>query len=143
MDSRKLTSISKFAMTNRNIGSVQAPSPNIAGAELTTELSTYIAKPPIDGQLPILYNGDRQFAEVILELQTAGPVFVGTKQQILPLGSCKGQQLFTGQQVRYQLPKGNRLWVATGSISLIAVTIQAYAWLENITGLISSIEKKR
>lgn len=135
---------SKSAVTtNRTLGSVQAPSATIAGAELTTELSTYFAKPPVDGQLPVIYNGDRQFADVTLELQTAGPVYVGTKQQILPLGSGKGQELLTGQPVTFTLAKGNRLWVAAGSVSRISVTIQPSAWLELLTGLVSSINSKR
>jgi hypothetical protein len=143
MDARKLTPLSKAALTNRNVASVQAPSPTVAGAELHTEIYTYIAKPPVDGQLPVLYNGDRQYAQVILTLETAGPVAVSTKQQILPVLSAKGQLLETGVPLSFFLAKGNRLWVAATSINRIKVTVQPIPWLEQFAGLLGSIAKGR
>jgi hypothetical protein len=143
MDTRKLTSLGRAALTNRNISSVQEPSSTLAGAELSTELYTYFAKPPVDGQLPVLYNGDRQLGIMILELETAGPVYVSTKQQLLPVTSGKGRQLITGQPVSFPLSKGNRLWVATTSINRIAVIVHPDPWSENITGLLGQIAKGR
>jgi len=127
------------ASTNRNFGSVQAPSATIAGAELGTDVSTYFARPPIDGQLPILYNGDRQYAQVILTLETAGPVAVGTRQQILPVLSGKGMLLETGVPLSFFLAKTNRLWVATTSINRIKVVVQPIPWLEQFAGLLGQI----
>lgn len=125
--------------TDRNMGSVQAPSATVAGAELATEVYTFFARPATDGQLPILYNGDRQYAEVILTLETAGPVAVSTKQQILPVLSGKGQLLETGVPLRFELAKGNRLWVATTSLNRIKVTVQPLPWLEQFAGLLGLI----
>jgi len=124
---------------NRNVGSVQAPSATIAGAELTTEISTFIARPPINGQLPVLYNGDRQYAQVILTLETAGPVAVGTKQQLLPVLSGKGALLETGEPTSFFLAKGNRLWVASTSINRIKVVVQPVPWLEQFAGILGLI----
>jgi hypothetical protein len=139
-----MTSVPKLGpnvSTNRTIGSVQAPSATIAGAELTTEISTYFAKPPTDGQLPVIYNGDRQYAQVILTLETAGPVAVSTKQQILPVLSGKGELLETGVPISFFLAKGNRLWVAATAINRIKVTIQPIPWLEQFAGLLGMIVK--
>jgi len=125
--------------TDRTMGTVQAPSATVAGAELATEISTFFARPPTDGQLPVLYNGDRQYAQVILTLETAGPVAVSTKQQILPVLSGKGSLLETGVPLAFTLAKGNRLWVATTSLNRIKVTVQPLPWLEQLAGLLGLI----
>jgi hypothetical protein len=76
---------------------------------------------------------------VILTLETAGPVAVSTKQQILPVLSGKGQLLETGVPLRFELAKGNRLWVATTSLNRIKVTVQPLPWLEQLAGLLGLI----
>jgi hypothetical protein len=129
--------------TDRTQGSVQSPSPTIAGAELTTEIYTFFARPSTDGQLPVIYNGDRQAAVVILTLETAGPVAVSTKQQILPTLSGKGQLLETGVPLAFNLSKGNRIWVATTSLNRIKVTIEPKLWLEQFAGLLTMIARGR
>ena len=129
--------------TNRNVGSVQAPSASLAGAELTTEIYTFFARPPTDGQLPVLYNGDRQYAQVILTLETAGPVAVSTKQQILPTLSGKGQLLETGVPLSFFLAKGNRIWVSTTSLNRVKVTVQPVPWLEQFAGLLAIIAQQK
>jgi len=125
--------------TDRTVGSVQAPSATVAGAELSTGISTFFARPTTDGQLAVIYNGDRQYAQVILTLETAGPVAISTKQQILPVLSGKGQLLETGVPLAFTLAKGNRLWVATTSLNRIKVTVQPLPWLEQIAGLLGLI----
>ena len=129
--------------TNQTKGSVQAPSPTIAGAELTTEMYTFFARPVTDGRFVVLYNGDRQAAEVILTLETAGPVAVATKQQLDPVLSGKGQQLETGVPLSFNISKGNRIYVAATSISRIKVTIQPVLWQEMIAGMMISLLNKR
>jgi hypothetical protein len=125
--------------TDRTRGTVQAPSATVAGAELATEISTFFARPTNDGQLAVLYNGDRQYAQVILTLETAGPVAVSTKQQILPVLSGKGSLLETGVPLSFTLAKGNRLWVATTSLNRIKVTVQPLPWMEQFAGLLGLI----
>lgn len=129
--------------TDRNVGSVVAPSPTIAGAELATEVYTFFAKASTDGQPPVIYNGDRQYAQVILTLETAGPVAVSNKQQIYPVLSGKGQLLETGVPLTFYVAKGNRLWVATSSLNRIKVTVEPIPWLEQFAGLLGLIAQKR
>ena len=129
--------------TNNTQGSVQAPSPTIAGAELSTELYTFFARPVTDGRFVVLYNGDRQFAEVVLTLETAGPVAVSRSQQLAPVLSGKGQLLETGVPLTFFVAKGNRIFVAATSISRIKVTVQPLPWLEQITGILGLVLAKR
>ena len=130
--------------TNPNQAVVQPPSPHLAGAELATEIYTFFARPqPPQTPFTVLYNGDRQFAQVILTLETAGPVAVSTKQQIDPVLSGKGQLLETGVPLSFFLAKGNRLYVATTSINRIKVTVQPLPWLEQFAGLLSLLNAKK
>lgn len=129
--------------TNRNVGSVQEPSKTIAGAELTTEISTFFAKPSSDGKPTIIYNGDRQYAQIVLTLETAGPVAVSTKQNLAPTLSGKGALLETNVPLSFFLAKGNRLYVATTSLNRIKVVIQPVPWLEQLAGLLGGILAKK
>lgn len=123
--------------TNRTIGSAPSPSSTIAAAELKTEIYTYFARPPQNGQCAVLYNADRLQAKVTLQLETSGPVAVGTKQNILPVRSGKGTLLETGEPTFFYLAKGERLYVAATSINRIKVTIEPIPWAEQIVGLLS------
>ena len=134
-----MSKIGPNVSTNNTQGSVQAPSPSFAGAELNAEVYTYFARPAADGTAAILYNGDRQHAQVTLTLETAGPVIVGTKQQLYPVTSGKGARLETGVPTTFYISKTNRIWVATSSLNRVSVTVQPVPWLEQITGLLTSI----
>lgn len=125
--------------TNNAVASVAAPAPTISTAELATEIYTFFARPNPTGQFTIIYNGDRMFAQVILTLETAGPVAVSTKQQINPTLSGKGQLLETGVPLTFTLAKGQRLYVVTSSINRIKVTVQPYPWLEQFAGLLGML----
>ena len=128
--------------TNQTQASVQAPSPTVAGAELATEIYTFFAKPVTDGRFVVLYNGDRQFAQVVLTLETAGPVAVSQKQQLDPVLSGKGQLLETGVPLTFFIAKGNRIYVAATAISRIKVTVEPFPWLEQFAGLLTLLARK-
>jgi len=139
MRNQPMAKLGPNTSTNRTVGSVQGPSPTMAGAELTTEVSTFFARPGADSQPVVIYNGDRQSARVILTLETAGPVIVGTKQQLYPITAGKGERLETNVPFAFSISKGNRLWVATTAISRIKVTIEPIPWAEQIVGLLTAI----
>jgi len=125
--------------TDRTVGSVSEPSATVAGAELTTETSTFFARPSVDGQPVVLYNGDRKYAQIVLTLETAGPVVIGNKQQLYPITSGKGQRLETGVPFTFTVAKGSRLWIATTSINRLKVTVEPLPWLEQITGILTKM----
>ena len=136
----KLTPKTPQQLTNRTLGSVQSPSASMAGAELTTEIYTYITKASDNGKSVILYNGDRQYAQVTLELETAGPVAVGNKEQVIPVLSGKGILLDTGTPYSTTISKGTRLYVAATGVNRVKVTIAPPPWLEQFAGLLGAIE---
>ena len=138
-----LSKLGPNVSTNNTQGSVQAPSPSLTGAELSTELYTFFAKPVLDGRFVVLYNADRQFARVTLTLETAGPVAVSRSQQLAPVLSGKGAKLETGVPLSFDVAKGNRLFVAATSISRIKVFIAPIPWQEQITGLLGLLVAKR
>lgn len=124
--------------TERNIATPPVPGFNAATVETTTEIFTYLTKAATDGASQILYNGDRQYAEVTLTLENAGPVVIGNKAQILPVLSGKGELLETGVPRSIVVAKGNRIYVAATGINRIKVEIKPLAWLELIAGMTSA-----
>lgn len=129
--------IPKLAPTSLNpsIAEVQAPALTTGQAEKRIEVSTYLTRA---GNTEVLYNGDRMWAKVTLTLQTAGPVAVGQQAQLTPVLSGKGQLLQTGVPTPFNVPKGNKLYVAATGINPVSVVVEAYPWLENITGLVGA-----
>lgn len=125
---------SKLAPTSLDPGIAQspAPSPTVGQGEKRLEVWTYLTKA---GGTHLLYNGDRMWAKVTLTLLTAGPAAVGQQAQLTPVLSGKGQLLQTGVPTVFAVPKGNRLWVAATGINPINIVVEAYAWLETLTGL--------
>lgn len=103
-----------------------------AGANRTQTYTYFTAITGTGADIPILYNGDRLWARVKLTLETAGPVVVGEKSQILPVTSGKGRQLPTGREVEYVISKGTKLYIASTTVNRVSVTIEPLAWLEQI-----------
>lgn len=91
------------------------------------------------GQTPILYNGDRNWAEVTLVLDTAGPVVVGTRADLAPIFSGKGWTLTTGEPITFTIAKGNRLYIFSSAVNRVKVQIAPVPWLEQITALASGM----
>lgn len=114
-----------------------APIPNVS-VDRNTDTFTYftqVGKQPITGTgtgTPILYNGDRLWARVTLILETAGPVVVGTREDIFPVLSGKGSLLPVGREWERIIAKGTRLYVAATALNRISVTIEPLPWLEQI-----------
>jgi hypothetical protein len=126
--------IGKLSPTSLDPSIAQAPVPAVTmgQAEKRIEVWTYQTKA---GDTEVLYNGDRMWAKVTLTLVTAGPVAVGQQAQLRPVLSGKGQLLQTGIPTVFNVPKGNRLYVAATGVNPISVVVEAFAWLETITGL--------
>jgi hypothetical protein len=102
------------------------------GAENRIEVSTYLTKA---GGSFVLYNGDRMWARVTLTLKTAGPVAVGQHANLTPVLSGRGQLLETGRATFFDIAKGNRLYIAATGVNPVSMVVEAYPWLETLTGL--------
>lgn len=133
------TTSSKIAAVtlNRNVADVRAPADTTGQSENKIQIYTYPTKPSPSPQ--ILYNGDRMWARVTLTLTTAGPVAVGEQSNIVPVLSGKGQLLPPGVPVTFNVAKGNRIYIAADTLNRVNVVIEAYPFLETITGLLSSL----
>jgi hypothetical protein len=119
-----------------------APAP--MGVDRGTQAYTYITKAvlPLSESTPILYNGDRLWAKITLLLETAGPVVVGTRADLGPVTSGKGRQLLTGVPMEFTIGKGERLYILATAVNLVGVTVEPYAWLEQIANAEERIAKK-
>jgi hypothetical protein len=131
---------------NRNIGTgdgpgtVGMPKTNV---DRQTEVYTYftVAGMPPGKSTPILYNGDREWAEVTLVLETAGPVAVGTRADLFPVLSGKGELLITNVPMKFTIAKSDRrLYIASTAVSRVKVQIAPYAWAESITSGVNSVQ---
>jgi hypothetical protein len=69
---------------------------------------------------------------VRLILENAGPVSVGTKQELQPVLNGAGVLLPTGIERRITIGAGDRLYIAATAINRVSVIIEPFAWLEQI-----------
>jgi len=97
-----------------------------------TEMYTYFTKPSIRSSL--IYSAD-QWVTVRLTLETAGPVAVGTLQEIGPVLSGKGTLLPTGEEREIQLAKGDRLYEVASSVNRVTVTTYPVPYLKRLVML--------
>jgi hypothetical protein len=117
---------------NPQVAQVRAPAVSTGQAENRTEISTYLTQ---IGGTAVLYNADRMWAKVTLTLRTAGPVAVGQHANLTPVLSGRGQLLQTGVPATFNIAKGNRLYIAATAVNPVNMMVEAYPWLETITGL--------
>lgn len=128
------------AAAARPNATIATPQPIASGGgqmDRATEVFTYNTAVGFiqPGQTPILYNGDRNWAEVTLVLDTAGPVVVGTRADITPIFSGKGWPLTTGEPITFTIAKGTRLYIFSSAVNRVKVQIAPLPWLEQITAL--------
>lgn len=125
---------------NRAIATAPEPSVKLGSSndQNRADYLTYFTKPPEVGKpTPVLYEANRNWTDVTLVLETAGPVAVGTRSTITPVLSGQGMLLTTDQPLSFRLAKGNKLYVAATAINRIKVQIQPVPWLEQITALVT------
>lgn len=94
-----------------------------------TDISSYFTTPSKEAFL--LYSAEN-WVVAKLTLETAGPVAIGTNQEIAPVLSGHGRLLDTGVEYEITLSRGTRLYIVSESINRVAVTIEPIPWLEQI-----------
>ncbi len=109
-----------------------------SGDNNRADLYTYFTKGP-GAATETLYNGDRLWALVTLELQTAGPVVVGTRAQLTPVLSGRGISMATGKPITIRVAYGTRIYIASNAVSRVSVQIESVPWLEQISALLGRI----
>lgn len=83
-----------------------------------TEVYTYFTQPT--GVTRELFTAEF-WLRATLTLETAGPVAVGTRQEIAPVLSGKGIILTTDIPVPFVLSRGDRLYIAAESINRVKI----------------------
>jgi hypothetical protein len=110
------------------------PSPTVKSTATKTRMSDYFTVP---GDTRLLYTAEG-WVHVRLLLQNAGPVAVGMDQNITPVLSGRGRLLPTGQEIRFNLTRGDRLFIAAESINRVSFTIEPLQPVDRIVVLIES-----
>lgn len=122
---------------DRNSAQIRPPAMTTGESESKIQISTY--QTTVQSGAAVLYNGDRMWARVTLTLEGAGPVCVGEQANLFPVLSGKGVLLSTGVPTTFNIAKGNRLFIAANSVQRVKVVIEAYPFLETITGLLGAV----
>jgi len=91
-----------------------------------------------DGVTQLLYSAE-SWVRIRVLLETAGPVAVGTRQEIAPVLSGKGRLLPTGREMELILPKGDRFFIVSESVNRVSWSVEAIPWLQTITLEVRSI----
>lgn len=78
------------------------------------------------GTSELLFSATR-YCRVTLRLETAGPVAVSTRQEIVPVLSGKGRLLPVNDEITFVLNKGERLYIAAGATNRVSVMIEPLA----------------
>lgn len=95
-----------------------------------TDIFTYFTEPT--GQSALLYSAET-WVRIELQLETAGPVAVGTRQSVVPVLSGKGILLPPdGEPITFVMPKGDRLYVAAESVNRVKTIVEPIPWLQQI-----------
>lgn len=130
---------------DRNQASTAAPQVDSGQGERQSDIFTLITQVgvPLGASTPpILYNGDRTWALVTLTLETAGIVVVGTRADLTPILSGKGQSLIQNVPKEFKVAKGTRLYYLASAVNRVTVAIEPIPWLEQIAALANAIARK-
>ncbi len=96
---------------------------------MQTQIETYFTNRIGTSQL--LYSAE-DWVRITLRLQTAGPVAVSTRQEIVPVLSGLGILLPVDDFITFVLPRGDRLFIAAEATNRVAVQIEPIPWLAQI-----------
>lgn len=95
-----------------------------------TDIYTYFTQP--NGQSELLYSAEG-WIRIEFQLETAGPVAVGTRQDVVPVLSGKGVLLPPdGEPVKFVVPKGDRVYIAAEAVNRVKVIVEPLPWIEQI-----------
>lgn len=110
--------------------------PDSKGGETPKQLQTYrldvrsvFTQPSLESQE--LYAAE-QWVRIKINLQTGGPVAVGTAESIAPVLSGKGILLDPDKTFEAYIPKGGRFYCASETVNRLDLIIEPVPWLEQM-----------
>ena len=96
-----------------------------------TLMKTYLTV--ADGKTKLIYSTPKNtFVKASVTLLTAGPVDVGTDQNISPVLSGNGASLITNEPLDFTLSPGNRLYIVSSTVDRVRLIVEPFAYLEQI-----------
>lgn len=99
---------------------------------MATTIYTYFTIPAGGLKQPtqLLYQAS-DWAYIDLQLETAGPVAVGTQASLAPTLGGSGVLLApSGEPLRFVLARGDRLYVIAEAVNRVKVIIQPLPWIQ-------------
>lgn len=124
---------------DRTKASPGEPLATSSAGDSRSQYYTLLTKIEPNGQPTLIYNGDRRWAKITLELEGAGPVSVGQQAGLLPVLGGQGVLLKTNEKREFVVAKGTRLYYAANGVNRVNVFIEPLPWLEQITGSIRQL----
>jgi hypothetical protein len=112
-------------------GGVKAPPLATGGSEVSTRFTT-------PGENTLLYQAE-SWVYLNLTLIDAGPVSVGTRDNIAPVLSGKGGVLVQNEVFRFPVRKGQRVYMTANTVARVRLAIEAPPFGEQILSLLASI----
>jgi hypothetical protein len=104
-------------------------------AQGRSEISTYFTTP---GQNSLLYQAE-SWVYLNLTLIDAGPVAVGTREDLAPVLSGKGGLLVQNETFRFPVRAGQRVFLTANTVSRVRMSIEPAPYGEQILSLLASI----
>ena len=117
--------MSKLLRTDTPSGQVVGPTTEISASTLIYTLFTKA------GETRLVYSATT-WVQIRLMLENAGPVAVGTRQQIGPALSGKGILLRTNEWVDFVLAKGDRLFMIAEGVNRVKFVCEQIPWQEQL-----------
>ena len=111
------------------------PAPTVKATATKTRMSDYFTVP---GGTRLLYTAEG-WVHARLLLQNAGPVAIGMDQNITPVLSGRGRLLPTGEEIRFNMTRGDRLFIAAEAINRVSFVIEPLPPLERIAVTLDAI----
>jgi hypothetical protein len=93
--------------------------PSVKSTETFTRIYTYFTEA---GDTRLLYSA-QSWVQARLTLENAGPVSVGSDQNLVPVLSGKGILLPTNVEIEFYLSKGTRLYIAAEGVNRVKFII--------------------
>lgn len=113
------------------------PSPQLSKANYTTRVFTYFTR--VGPSSKPLYNGDLDWVQITLNLETAGAVVVGEQANLMPVLSGKGELLQTNVPRTFNIARGTRLYIAATAVNRVGVKIEQFPWQQQQLGALEAL----
>lgn len=104
----------------------------------STEVHTYITQPGVTQLLRRALPDE--WIEIVLRLETAGPVAIGHAEELAPVLSGRGRVLPTNEDIVVKLSPSSSLYILSAGIDRISIQVNAIPGLEDLLKAIGAAQ---